>query len=131
MPLLAGGSLSSRDREAVALREKARADLDNARHQAALQALQAYLGITSGLAQVLALEQGLVSSESALASNRMGYQVGMRANIDVLNAQQQVSSTRRDLAKARLDTLVAQVRLKAAAGSLADEDIVALNALLE
>jgi len=131
VPLLAGGSVSSRDREAVALRDKARADLDNAKHQAALQALQAYLGVTSGLAQVQALEQGLVFSRSALASNRLNYEVGMRANIDVLNAQQQVYSTRRDLAKARLDTLVAQVRLKAAAGSLADEDIAAINALLE
>jgi len=131
LPLFSGGSMSSRDREAAALREKARADLNNARHQAAQQALQAYLGITSGLAQVQALEQGLVSSQSALASNRMGYQVGMRANIDVLNAQQQVSSTQRDLAKARFDTLAAQVRLKAAAGSLADPDIAELNALLE
>ena len=131
LPLLAGGSVSSRDREAVALRDKARADLDNAKRQAALQALQAYLGVTSGLAQVQALEQGLVSSNSALASNRLNYEVGMRANIDVLNAQQQVYSTRRDLARARLDTLIAQVRLKAAAGSLSDEDVVAINALLE
>ncbi|MBI5920726.1 MAG: TolC family outer membrane protein [Betaproteobacteria bacterium] len=131
LPLFSGGSTNSRDREAAALREKARADLDNARRQAAQQALQAYLGITSGLAQVQALEQGLVSSQSALASNRMGYQVGMRANIDVLNAQQQVSSTQRDLAKARFDTLAAQVRLKAAAGSLADPDIAELNTLLE
>lgn len=131
VPLFTGGSVSSRDREAVALRDKARADLDTAKRQAALQALQAYLGVTSGLAQVQALEQGLISSWSALASNRLGYGVGMRANIDILNAQQQVYSTRRDLAKARFDTLSAQLRLKAAAGSLADEDIAAINALLE
>ena len=131
LPLFSGGSVSSRDREAVALRDKARSELDNAKRQASLQALQAYLGVVSGLAQVQALEQGLISSQSALSSNRLGYDVGMRANIDVLNAQQQVYSTRRDLAKARLDTLFAQVRLKAAAGSLADEDIEAINALLE
>ena len=131
LPLFAGGAVASRDREAVALRDKARAELDNARHQAALQTLQAYLGVTSGLAQVQALEQGLIYSRSALASNRLNYEVGMRANIDVLNAQQQVFSTRRDLAKARIDTLVAQVRLKAAAGSLAEADIASLNSLLE
>ena len=131
VPLFAGGAQASRDREAVALRDKARSDLDNARRQAALQARQAYLGVTSGLAQVKALEQGLVSSRSALDSNRLGYEVGVRINIDVLNAQQQVYSTQRDLAKARLDTLSAQLRLKAAAGTLADADLSAVNALLE
>ena len=131
VPLLAGGATNSRHRESVALRDKARADLDNAKRQAALQALQAYLGVTSGLAQVQALEQGLAYSRSALASNRLNYEIGMRANIDVLNAQQQVFSTQRDLAKARFDTLAAQVRLKAAAGSLGDGDIGAINALLD
>lgn len=131
VPILAGGSVNSRDREAVALRDKARADLDNAKHQAALQALQAFLGVTSALAQVQALEQGLVFSRSALSSNRLNYEVGMRANVDVLNAQQQVSSTQRDLAKARFEALSAQVRLKAAAGSLAEEDLAVINALLE
>ncbi len=131
VPLFAGGGQASRDREAVALRDKARSDLDNARRQAALQARQAYLGVTSGLAQVKALEQGLVSSRSALDSNRLGYEVGVRINIDVLNAQQQVYSTQRDLAKARLDTLTAQLRLKAAAGTLVEDDLLAVNALLE
>lgn len=131
VPILAGGSVRSRDREAVALRDKARADWDNAKHQAALQALQAFFGVTSALAQVQAFEQGLVFSRSALSSNRLNYQVGMRANIDVLNAQQQVYSTQRELTKARFDALSAQLRLKAAAGSLAEEDIVLVNALLE
>jgi len=131
VPLFAGGAIASRGREAVALRDKARSDLDNARRQAALQARQAYLGVTSGLAQVKALEQGLVSSRSALESNRLGYEVGVRINIDVLNAQQQVYSTQRDLARARLDTLAAQLRLKASSGTLAEEDVAAVNALLE
>ena len=78
-----------------------------------------------------AFEQALVSSQSALDSNKLGYEVGVRINIDVLNAQQQLYSTRRDLAKARYDTLVAQLRLKAAAGSLSEDDVQAINALLE
>ena len=131
IPVFAGGATTSRNREAVALRDKARSDLDNARRQAALSARQAYLGFTSGLAQVKALEQGLVSSRSALDSNKLGYEVGVRINIDVLNAQQQVYSTRRDLAKARLDTLSAQLRLKAAVGALGEADLAAVNALLE
>ncbi len=131
IPIFSGGATSSRDREAVALREQARANLDNARRQAALSARQAYLGVTSGLAQVKALEQGLVSSQLALDSDKLGYEVGVRINIDVLNAQQQVYSTRRDLAKARLDTLTAQLRLKAAVGTLGEADLAAVNALLE
>jgi len=131
LPIFAGGAVMSRDREAVALREKARADLDNTRRSAALGARQAYLGVTNGMAQVKAYEQALVSSQSALDSNKLGYEVGVRINIDVLNAQQQLFSTRRDLAKARYDTLLAQLRLKAAAGSLGEEDVQAINALLE
>jgi outer membrane protein len=121
----------SRDREAVALREKALADLENARRTAALNARQAYLGVTSGLAQVGAYEAALLSSQSALDSNKLGYEVGVRINIDVLNAQSQLFDTRQKLAKARLDTLAALLKLKAAAGTLADEDVAAINSLLE
>ena len=131
IPLFAGGAIASRDREAASLREKASADLDNARRNAALSARQAYLGVTSGLSQVKALEQALVSSQSALDSNKLGYEVGVRINIDVLNAQQQLYATRRDLAKARFDTLIAQLKLKAAAGTLSEDDISAVNGLLE
>ncbi|MDD5175864.1 MAG: TolC family outer membrane protein [Sterolibacterium sp.] len=131
IPLFAGGAIASKDREAAALREKASADFDNARRGAALSARQAYLGVTSGLSQVAALEQAMVSSQSALDSNKLGYEVGVRINIDVLNAQQQLYSTRRDLAKARLDTLIAQMKLKAAAGTLNEDDVSAVNSLLE
>lgn len=130
VPIFQGGAVSSRTREAAALKEKAAQDLENARRGAAQSARQAYLGVTSGIAQVSALEQALVSSQSALESNQLGYEVGVRINIDVLNAQQQLYSTRRDLFKARYDTLLAQLRLKAAAGTLGDEDVEAINALL-
>ena len=131
LPIFSGGAVMSRDREAVALRDKARADLDNTRRSAALNVRQASLGVTSGLAQVKALRQALVSSQSSLDSNKLGYEVGVRINIDVLNAQQQLALTRRDLAKSVFDTLIAQLRLKSAAGSLSEDDIQAVNALLE
>jgi outer membrane protein len=131
VPIFAGGALVSRDREAVALRDKARADLDNARRQASLGARQAYLGVTSGLSQVTAYQAAVASSQSALDSNKVGYDVGVRINIDVLNAQSQLYDTRQKLAKARFDTLVAQLRLKQAAGNLTEEDLSAINALLD
>ena len=131
LPIFAGGYVASKDREAVALRDKAAADLDNARRQSALAARQSYLGVTSGLAQVAAYEAALVSSKSAVESNKLGYEVGVRINIDVLNAESQLYDTRQKLAKARLDTLISLLKLKSAAGTLSEEDVAAINALLE
>ena len=130
LPIYAGGSVLSRTREAVALKEKARQDLEASRRAAEFNAQQAYLNVTNGLAQVKALEQALVSSETALQSNRVGYEVGVRINIDVLNAQQQVFQTKRDLARSRYDTIVNGLRLKAAAGALSEADVEDVNRLL-
>lgn len=130
MPLFQGGALSSREREAAALSLRSREDLENATRTAALTARQTYLTVINGITQVGALEQALVSSQSALDSNKLGYEVGVRINIDVLNAQQQLFSTRRDLALARYNTITNQLRLKAAAGSLREEDLEEVNRAL-
>ncbi|MFC5476127.1 TolC family outer membrane protein [Paraherbaspirillum soli] len=130
IPLYAGGAVNSSVRQAVALEDKARSDLENARRTAALNARQAYLGVSNGLAQVKAFEAAEISSQSSLDSNRLGYQVGVRINIDVLNAQQQLFSTRRDLAKARYDTLMNGLKLKSATGTLKEDDLQLVNALL-
>ena len=131
IPIFSGFAVDSKVRESIALEEKARFDLENARRTAAQGARQSYLGVNSGLAQVTALEAAEVSSQSALDSNKLGYQVGVRINIDVLNAQQQLYSTRQNLAKARYDTLVNGLRLKSAAGTLKEEDLAQINALLK
>lgn len=130
MPLYQGGLVSSRVRESVALREKARHDLEEARRQARLDARQGFLGVLSGNARVRALEQALVSSEAQLKSTTLGLEVGVRTRVDVLNAQQQLFSTRRDLAAARYQTLINGLQLKAAAGSLGEADLGAVDALL-
>lgn len=131
IPLFSGFAVDSRVRESIALEDKARSDLENARRTAAQGARQAFFGVNSGLAQVKALEAAEVSSQSALDSNRLGYQVGVRINIDVLNAQQQLFTTRQNLAKARYDTIVNGLRLKSAAGTLKEEDMMEVNALLQ
>lgn len=131
IPIFSGGATSSRTREAVALKEKAAADLETARRTAALNARQGYLGVHAGIAQVRAFEAALISSQSSVESNKLGYEVGVRINIDVLNAQSQLYETRQKLVKARMDTLISLLRLKAAAGSLNEEDVAAINALLE
>jgi outer membrane protein len=131
VPLFSGFAVTSRVREAIALEDKARADLELARRSAAQGARQAFLGVSSGLAQVRALEAAELSSRSALESNLLGYEVGVRINIDVLNAQQQLYTTRRDLARARYDTILNMLRLKSAAASLQEDDLAQVNALLQ
>jgi outer membrane protein len=130
IPIYAGGNVSSLVRQAVANRDKTQQDLESARRTAALNARQSFLGVTNGMAQVKALEAALVSSRSALDSNKLGYEVGVRINIDVLNAQQQVFSTLRDLSRARYDTILNGLRLKSASGTLTDADVEGINRLL-
>ena len=131
IPLYNGGLIDARVREATQLRDKAEADLENTRRQVEQSARQAFLGVRSGLAQVQALQAAEKSSQLALDSNLLGYQVGVRINIDVLNAQQQVFNTQRDLAKARYDVLMNGLRLKSAAATLSDADLQALAALMQ
>ena len=131
VPLYQGGAISSREREAAANYMKAQQDLENAKRSSALTTRQTYLAVANGIAQVGALEQALVSSQSALDSNRLGYEVGVRINIDVLNAQQQLFTTRRDLSVARYNAIINHLKLKAAAGGLRDEDLEEVNRALQ
>jgi len=131
IPLYQGGVVNSRVREALANEEKARQDLDNARRSAELAARQGYLGVTSSVAQVRALEAALVSSQSSLDSTLLGQQVGVRTQVDVLNAQQQLFSARRDLAQARNNYILSLLRLFSAAGELDEADIQQINRSLE
>lgn len=129
IPIFQGGYVSSKTREAVANRSAAQSALEGARRSATLNAQQSFLGVVNGLAQIKALEAALVSSTSALESNKLGYEVGVRINIDVLNAENQVYLTKRDLAKARFDTLLAQLKLKASVGTLTETDLEQINPL--
>lgn len=130
IPIFQGGLVLSKEREAAANRAAAQSGLEAARRNAALQARQYYLGVVNGLAQLRALAAAKISSQSALESNKLGYEVGVRINIDVLNAENQVYQTRRDFAKAALDTLMAQLKLKAAVGALGEDDLQQANTLL-
>ncbi|OEZ62079.1 TolC family outer membrane protein [Duganella sp. HH105] len=130
VPIFNGFAVTSKVRETIALEDKARNDLEATKRAASQNARSAYLGMNSGLAQVKALEAAEVSSKSSLDSNKLGYQVGVRINIDVLNAQKLLYSTQKDLSKARYDTIMNGLRLKSAAGSLKEEDLAPINALL-
>lgn len=127
VPLYQGGAVNSRVREAQSNLERARQDLEAARRTVALNTRQAYLGMTSGIAQVRALQSAVTSTQSQLESTRLGQEVGVRTGVDVLNAQQQLFSARRDLAQARYNYILSSLRLRAAAGRLDDKDVAQVN----
>lgn len=127
LPIYQGGLTSSLVREAVANQEKARQDVEVATREASLRAREAWLNVNSGVARVHALEQALVSTQAQLDSTKLGMQVGVRTSLDVLNADQQVLSARRDLAAARYAYLLSGLSLKAAVGSLSPADLAEID----
>lgn len=123
IPIYQGGLVTSRVREAVALRQQALDNLEAARRQAELETRTAYLNLTGNVAQVAAFEQALISSRSQLESTQLGYEVGVRTSIDVLNAQQQLYTAQRDLLQARYNYLLSLLQLKSATGLINESDL--------
>lgn len=131
IPLFAGGATQSRVRESVALEQKAKEELTGAQRNANSQVRQAFSGVMNGQAQVEALQAAVEASQSSVESNKIGFKVGTRINPDVLNAEQQLYTAMRDLNKARADAVMQSLKLKAATGSLAGDDLAALEKLME
>jgi len=129
-PLFASGGTQARVKESQSLVYKTRAEHVATVRRAEHEARQAYSGVLNGQSQIVAMAQAVKSSESAVQGNRIGHRVGTRLNVDVLNAEQQLYIARRDYARARYDTLMQALRLKAVAGRLRYEDLLAVNALL-
>jgi len=129
-PLYTGGSVQNRIKETVALEQRSREEFENARRTVAQNTRVAYWGVQSGEALVKALEAAEASSRLSLDATQLGYKVGVRVNIDVLNAQTQLFQTQRDLFKSRYDVLVNSLRLRQASGQLTPNDLLAVNSLL-
>ncbi len=131
VPLFQGGSTNSKWREAADNRDRANSELESARRNVDLQTRQAYTGVVNGMTQVQALEQALKSSEKLLEASKLGHEVGVRTNLDVLNAQQQLYATRRDLAQAKYNYLVSRLKLKQAIGALSEDELKVVNQALQ
>jgi outer membrane protein len=129
-PLYTGGATQNRIKETLVLEEKARNDLDFARRAVAEATRRAFFGVQSLRAQVAAFEAAEASTKLALEATQLGYKVGVRVNLDVLNALTQLFATQRDLAKARYDVVLTGLRLRQASGQLRPEDVAAANSLL-
>jgi outer membrane protein len=130
IPLFAGGALDSRERESLAKKRQAEEELSAAQRDARLQVQDAWLAVKKGAARIAALEQSLLSAQTALEATTLGRDVGSRTELDVLDAQQRVFGAQLDLAQARNDYLLGRVRLASAAGALQEDDLRALNAYL-
>jgi len=127
VPIYEGGFVKSKVREAIALQDNARQNLEVARRNATFNAQTGYTGVASAAASVKAFEQALVSAQVAYESNRTGQEVGVRTNLDVLNTQQQVYQRRRDLAQAYFNYLIGVLRLKSAVGTLDEQALEDVN----
>lgn len=127
VPLYQGGAIESRVRQAIANQDRARQDLESARRSAQLLAQTSFSGVTSGVAQVKAFEQALASAQVSYDSNKLGLEVGVRTNLDVLNQQQQVFQTRFNLTQSYYNFLISELKLKQAVGTLTEADVEAIN----
>lgn len=130
VPLFAGGAIDSRERESIAKRGQSEQELSAAQRDTRLQVQDAFLAVKTGVSRVGALEQAVLSSQTALEATTLGRDLGTRTELDVLDAQQRLSTNQLDLAQARHDYLLGRVKLAAAAGELQEGDLRALDAYL-
>jgi len=129
-PLYTGGALNSREREAIAKLREAEHEVNAAQRDARLQVQDAFLAVKTGVARIRALEQSLLSAQTALEATTLGRDVGTRTELDVLDAQQRMFTAQLDLAQARNDYLLGRIRLAASAGELREDDLRTLNGFL-
>tara|TARA_B100000686_G_scaffold243910_1_gene252943 strand:+ start:1590 stop:2915 length:1326 start_codon:yes stop_codon:yes gene_type:complete len=131
VPLFSGFSVQSKVREAMATEEKVRHDLNNTYRDTELIVSQEFLNFTNGRALVQARKEAVKSSQSQFESTKLGQEVGVRTEVNVLNAKGLHSLARRDLSRAYYNLLMSGLRLEAAAGELDEEDLVRINRLMQ
>ncbi|MDQ1829525.1 TolC family outer membrane protein [Massilia scottii] len=123
VPLYAGGAVNASSRQAVAGLERARADLQAKTDKALIEVSKQFSAVQSGTAKVNALNRAVESSNLLIKATEQSIKGGVRINLDLLNAQQQLFTAKRDLAQARYGYLLASLRLRAAAGTLGSDDV--------
>lgn len=130
VPLFASGATQARVREASAQRDKAAADVELARRTVTLGVRQGFSAALAAIAQARALDLAQRSQALSLRANQRGYEVGMKVNAEVLDAQSRLFEVRRDLARARYDAWLAYARLQALGGTLGEAELAQLDGLL-
>ena len=123
IPLYSGGYVNSSVRQAVANREKARSDLNATTSRVIIELRKQFSTVQSSVAKILALQKSVKSSTSLVEATQQSVKGGVRINVDVLNAQQQLVLAKRDLAQARYNYLISMIKLRVAAGTLNIDDL--------
>lgn len=123
VPIYSGGYVSAVSNQAVASRDKARSDLDAANKRVINELNKQFNAMNSGIKKMAALEKSVESATLLVEATTKSIKAGVRINVDLLNAKQQLTAAKRDLAQARYTYLISYLRLKAAAGTLIEEDL--------
>ncbi len=123
IPLYAGGAVSAATTQSVANYERAKADMSAKVDKVMLDLRKQYNLVLSSVNRIDALVKGLNSARLLVVATEKSVKGGVRINLDVLNAQQQLYTVQRDLAQARYSYLLAYLRLRSAAGTLSAEDV--------
>jgi outer membrane protein len=130
LPIFSGGATSSRVRQAQYRNIAARERLERTARETERSTRDAYLGVNSEVARVQSLKQAVESAQTALQATEAGYEVGTRTSVDVLQARQRLFQSQTDYARSRYDYLLNVLRLQQAAGTLDDQGLDDINALL-
>jgi len=130
VPIYSGGFVSSKTREAHEQYNFAMHYLEKARRTAQRNTRESYLGVISGISQVNALKQAVISSETALTATEAGFEVGTRTAVDVVASQRATSKARRDYSNAKYNYILNTLKLKRSAGTLSPDDLNLINAWL-
>ncbi|WP_088705917.1 TolC family outer membrane protein [Noviherbaspirillum denitrificans] len=123
IPLYSGGAVSALTTQAVANHQKAKSDLDAKTNQVLVELRKQYHLAQSSASRIEALVKSVDSARLLVQATQQSVKGGVRINLDVLNAQQQLYMAQRDLAQARYSYLVSYLRLRFAAGTLNAEDL--------
>jgi outer membrane protein len=131
VPIYEGGAVSSRTRQAGYLLDARTQDLDDVQRATVRQTRNAFRGVLSGIEEVGAFGQAVISAQSAVDATQAGFEVGTRTIVDVLIAQQRFYQAQRDNSLARHAYILNHLRLKMVAGLLTEEDLRVVNKLLQ
>lgn len=130
MPIFSGGQVASRTRQSNQQMLAAIEQLERQRRQVERESIDAFLGIDSERSRVEALTQAVRSNQTALDATRAGFEVGTRTTVDILEARESLFQAQTDLARARYDFILDNLRLQQSVGDLGMEDLERVNALL-
>jgi protease secretion system outer membrane protein len=123
VPLYAGGQVNAVSRQAVDSYERAKADLQVRTDRVTIELRKSHSQALSSVARLEALGKAVASARLLIKATEQSIKGGVRINLDLLNAQQSLTSVQRDLAQARYSYLIALLRLRAAAGTLSPADV--------